>query len=396
MSKNISRGLSFFINTLTSSSYIKVISKDIFVPLKKRKIYSDKMHLDATLEWLRRSQDASEDTGGCAGIYSFEKRWHSPYPETTGYIISTFLEYAKLGGDQIFAERAKKLGNWEINIQLPSGGVRGGVGINAYPIVFNTGQVMLGWLSLYQFSGDETYLSAAKKAGDWLVKIQDADGKWSKYTYNEIPHAYNIRVTWALFQLYDITKKELYKEAAEKNLRWVLSQKKENGWINFMGFTLTEEPLTHTIAYTLRGLLECSFYVSEEKKNKILVIIQAASEAIIRKYNDYVRPFMPGTFNDKWDTYSTYSCLTGNAQLAIIWLKYFLITGNDQFLQYAFSLIDQIKATQDLKSNNPGIRGGIAGSFPIWGKYVSFGYPNWAAKFFADSLMLKMKLPPMK
>ena len=36
--------------------------------------------------------------------------------------------------------------------------------------------------------------------------------------------------------------------------------------------------------------------------------------------------------------------------------------------------------------------GGIAGSFPIWGKYIHYCYPNWAAKFFADSLMLELEI----
>ena len=35
------------------------------------------------------------------------------------------------------------------------------------------------------------------------------------------------------------------------------------------------------------------------------------------------------------------------------------------------------------------IRGGIAGAYPIWGGYERLGYPNWAAKFFADALMLQ-------
>jgi hypothetical protein len=36
------------------------------------------------------------------------------------------------------------------------------------------------------------------------------------------------------------------------------------------------------------------------------------------------------------------------------------------------------------------VRGGIAGSWPIWGAYSRFEFPNWAAKFFADALMLEM------
>lgn len=36
--------------------------------------------------------------------------------------------------------------------------------------------------------------------------------------------------------------------------------------------------------------------------------------------------------------------------------------------------------------------GAIAGSYPLWGKYIHYCYPNWAAKYFAESIMLKMKI----
>ena len=35
------------------------------------------------------------------------------------------------------------------------------------------------------------------------------------------------------------------------------------------------------------------------------------------------------------------------------------------------------------------IKGAIPGAFPIYGWYAPFCYPNWAAKFFVDSLLLE-------
>jgi len=34
------------------------------------------------------------------------------------------------------------------------------------------------------------------------------------------------------------------------------------------------------------------------------------------------------------------------------------------------------------------VRGAIAGSYPLWGRYLRWRYPNWAAKFFLDALLL--------
>jgi len=47
---------------------------------------------------------------------------------------------------------------------------------------------------------------------------------------------------------------------------------------------------------------------------------------------------------------------------------------------------------QNITSQNPAIRGAIAGSKPFYGLYHPFRYPNWAAKFWADALLLALGL----
>ena len=150
------------------------------------------------------------------------------------------------------------MGDWEIDIQLSSGAVRGGMGLREYPIAFNTGQVIMGWTALYQTTRMSRFMEAATRAAEWLLSIQDRDGKWSKHTYMSRPHAYHTRVAWALIQLFACTGDEKYKTAAQRQISWTIDQATENGWIGQMGFNLEDPPSTHTIAYTLRGLLETS------------------------------------------------------------------------------------------------------------------------------------------
>ena len=59
------------------------------------------------------------------------------------------------------------------------------------------------------------------------------------------------------------------------------------------------------------------------------------------------------------------------------------------YLDAAKKANSYMKSAQDIKSLNKGINGGIKGAFPIYGWYAPFCYPNWAAKFFIDSLMLE-------
>ena len=51
-------------------------------------------NLDATYKWLFRAQDATPDNGVSAGL-SLTEGWMHSYPETTGYIIPTFLALSK-------------------------------------------------------------------------------------------------------------------------------------------------------------------------------------------------------------------------------------------------------------------------------------------------------------
>jgi len=351
----------------------------------------------AAMEWLCRAQDVT-GCGGVSGGYHFDTGWRGPYPETTGYIIETFIEYSSIMQDTSYLDRAVRMGDWECEIQLDSGAVRGGVGVNDYPIVFNTGQVMLGWAALYRETGERRYLDSAIRAADWLVSIQDEDGKWSRYTYKSIPHAYHTRVAWQMFEISKLSGDDRYRSTAERNIQWTLSGAKANGWIENMAFMTEETPLTHTIAYTIRGLLESSQYQSEPDRYRTMEVVLMAAENLmkrfeLRKPDPYSMPdYLPARLNNKWKPGAEYSCLTGNCQIAIIWLKLFELTEDARFLNAALKIIDHVKATQSLDSSNPGIRGGIAGSFPIQGGYSPYSYPNWPPKFFADALILQEKM----
>ena len=74
--------------------------------------------------------------------------------------------------------------------------------------------------------------------------------------------------------------------------------------------------------------------------------------------------------------------------MAIIWLKLFEITRDRQYFTAAEKCLSYVRSRQDIVSNDLNIRGAIKGSYPIWGKYTRLSYPNWAAKFFIDAMLL--------
>src|SRR5438552_3665495 len=90
-------------------------------------------HLATAIEWLVRAQDATPDGGISRGFslawhpYFGGRGWQPSYPETTGYIIPTLYAAARRLGRAELAARAERAARWEIEIQLPTGAIRGGV-----------------------------------------------------------------------------------------------------------------------------------------------------------------------------------------------------------------------------------------------------------------------------
>jgi len=162
----------------------------------------------------------------------------------------------------------------------------------------------------------------------------------------------------------------------------VLKNRLENGWFENCTFEKDENPYTHMIAYTIRGLLESGLIL---KSNHLVNIAIESSKVLLEKYEEL--RFLPGTFDEKWASKDKYCCLTGNAQMSIIWLKAYNVTKDTKFLDSTLHMNHFLKSIQDLTSSNNRIRGGIKGSYPIWGKYDPFFYPNWATKFFVDALL---------
>ncbi|HEU0196473.1 MAG TPA: hypothetical protein VFQ88_04545, partial [Nevskiaceae bacterium] len=86
-----------------------------------------------------------------------------------------------------------------------------------------------------------------------------------------------------------------------------------------------------------------------------------------------------------------WSCVTGNAQMAIVWQRIARITRDTSWLPAAEGANRFNLAVQDLAAAEAGVRGGLPGSHPRGGGYMRNRYPNWAAKFCMDALLLQLE-----
>ncbi|HYE23810.1 MAG TPA: hypothetical protein VEG32_01300 [Clostridia bacterium] len=333
-------------------------------------------NISCALEWLRRAQDKT-GCGGVAAFYAAWGRWAPAYPETTGYIIPTLFRCAGEFGEDLHA-RAVAMAEWLVVTQLPCGSfpdLTWKPGAPQTPSVFNTGQILFGLLDAYRHTSRPHYLESAVRAGTWLVAVQDEDGKWSRFTYRNEVHSYNARVAWALLQLASVSRVPQFESAALKHLDWVLSCQAGNGWFRHTPFA-GRRAFTHTIAYVLEGLTG-AFEITGDPKYAMAT--RRTLDAILPLI--HTNGYLPGSFDEQWRGVP-YCCLTGNCQLAALFFRY---AGGEPYLQAGLRLLDFVDTVQNCKSQNPDVRGAIAGSWPLWGRYMMLRYPNWAAKFFIDA-----------
>lgn len=350
-----------------------------------------RLGLQAAAEWLKRAQDATGCGGVSANYDAVKRQWAGAYPETTGYIIPTFLRYAEFSGDDDCRARAVRMAAWESDIQLPDGGVRAGTldAAQVVPTIFNTGQVLFGWLAAWQKTRELCFRESLVRAADWLVAAQDPDGAWRRFASPFAAHAlntYNTRVAFGLAQAGQALDEPRYVDAASKNVQWALTQMRPNGWLENNDLEDNGRPLTHTIAYATRGILEVGLITGH---SDFVDTATRIARAVARTQRS--DGALPGRLDADWRPACRWSCVTGNAQMAIIWQRLARETGDHSWLQASENANRFNLSVQDVVAADPAVRGGLPGSHPITGSYMKNRYPNWAAKFFMDSLMLQLE-----
>jgi hypothetical protein len=369
----------------------KIVTDKVRVTFEQRHLYSYATTKRSTTDMLnsvvRWIVDAQRPDGGIPAYYSLLTGFSESYPEVTGYTVPTLFDFAQASRDTAALASAERATDWLLSLQMRSGAFPGGLhGPGAQPSIFNTGQILQGLVRAYAETNRPEIRQSALAAGDWLIEMQQPDGTWSgPGAYQDAAHTYYSMVAWSLAELSDRTGERQYAAAAEKNLDWVLSHFRPGGWVD--GINLKGHPIyLHFIAYVLQGALECAIL---QRRADAIEAVANSAWVLLKKFE--TNKSLAGAYDANFTNGRNFACLTGNAQMSCVWLRLFEITSDLRYLNAALKINEMLK--QSIPSSGPrGIVGGVAGSYPLWGRYQPLRYISWGCKFLADALLLERRL----
>src|SRR5262249_47996136 len=153
---------------------------------------------------------------------------------------------------------------------------------------------------------------AARRAADFLVAAQSEDGAWRHHTSRYARpgvNTYDARVAWGLLEAWQITGDPWHHHAGTRNLKWVLTHQRDNGWFDDCCLSDNTQPLLHTIAYTMEGLLEAGALLGDAG---LVDAARRAADAL--RARQRADGSLAGRFDASWRSCARWSCLTGDAQ----------------------------------------------------------------------------------
>jgi hypothetical protein len=193
-----------------------------------------------------------------------------------------------------------------------------------------------------------------------------------------------VMAAWGLCETGIALGEDRYVQAAILNAEYCLSRQHENGWLPDCCLSNVKEPLLHTLAYSMQGLLGIGRLTG---RDDLIAGAQRLADAELRIMS--AEGFLPGRQRQDFSAAVDWCCLTGSAQTSAVWSQLYLLT-HDMKYRTGVEVVDRyLMARHDIRNPDPRLRGGLPGSWPVWGGYGRLQILNWATKFLLDALTLE-------
>ena len=160
----------------------------------------------------------------------------------------------------------------------------------------------------------------------------------------------------------------------------------KSGWFDSNCLTDPANPLSHTIGYVLRGVLEGHLYSG---RPDLLAASVRTADSLLKAIAD--DGYLPARMDRDFKPAADFVCLTGSVQIAHCLFLLFQLTGEKRYFEAGQRLTRFVRRTIWLDGPKE-TQGGVKGSFPINGSYGQWEYLNWAAKFCIDANLLELDI----
>ena len=134
----------------------------------------------------------------------------------------------------------------------------------------------------------------------------------------------------------------------------------------------------------MQGLLGIGRLVG---RNDLIAGAQRLADAQLRIMS--AEGFLPGRQRDDFTAAVDWCCLTGSAQTSAVWSQLYHLTRDQKYRTAVETVNRYVMARHDIRNSDPRLRGGLPGSWPVWGDYGRLQILNWATKFLVDALSLE-------
>ncbi len=310
---------------------------------------------NGTLKWLM-----AEATSGMGG-YAWYISSSQPATYATGHdtgaagIGQTFLHAFQTSGNQTFMNYAKGAAEWLDGMKIAANGGYKWIfqtGTSTYYLDYEIGAAGIGefFLDLFHATGNQTLLSLAKGAAQWIVSQTNMTGpgyKWPRYPgvnafYTGLRTG-TAGVARFLLDLYTATGNSSLLEYIQGGAKWLVSNATASGlgfcWNYYLGNTIIPNGLYVGAA----GIGQCFVELAHASwTNGSLNIVTGAADWLISyayknpvfggyQWWEYGLPVAGMNYTGKY---------TGAAGIGEFFLDAFERTGNSTYLDYAVGAAD--------------------------------------------------------
>lgn len=239
---------------------------------------------------------------------TFENRIHCIYTASLVFSLIRIYDFDK---DERLWTHIDNCSEFLLSMQnMEKGKAKGAFYYSYYPdddtkeekyVVGTTSKTIFTLIMLYEHTGDQKYLSAARSAADWLLTMQRDDGSMKSYirreagvwfSSTEFSYLFNGQVLSALSRMYILTKDQDYYDAAQRIAGLFVDNVNEHGY--YLGDDY-RSPNPVSSSWVILSLFD--FYKASGEQKYLDIVLSSSASLLKRQFTNSSNVITYGRFD---------------------------------------------------------------------------------------------------